>query len=131
MKRLFAIAVFGFSACATPVDPMAAYYENTVLVTQPYGETDHLLLSADHTYVMYGIRFPEGHGRWDVEDGKVCLMPGDTRETEGQKFCNVWSGRRVGDQWSISIGDVSVPMALARGRLGRVNERARRGRWPT
>lgn len=119
LMRYALIAALALAACATtPADPMQVYFSNTVLVTQPFGETDHLLLNADHTYAMYGIRFPEGHGRWDVENGQVCLMPGDTPETAGQKFCNAWSGARVGDHWTINVGGTDVPMALAAGRLG-------------
>ncbi|MES1201170.1 MAG: hypothetical protein ABUS57_06945 [Pseudomonadota bacterium] len=114
--RLFCVAhLLDLVACASP-DPMAAYYANSVLVTQPYGETDPILLSADHTYVMYGRRFGEGHGTWSVENGQVCLMPADTPETRGQKFCNAWTGRKVGDRWSITVGDQSVAMELAPGR---------------
>ncbi|MGH6951659.1 MAG: hypothetical protein ACREH4_12345 [Vitreimonas sp.] len=106
------------SACAGARDPMQVYFDNTVLVTQPYGETGRLLLSPDHTYVMYGIRYPEGRGTWSVENAQVCLMPQDTPETRGMKFCNAWAGRRVGDAWTIAVGDVAVPMSLASGRLG-------------
>lgn len=97
---------------------MQIYYDNTVLVTQPYGETDRILVSADHSYVMYGARFGTGHGRWSFENGQVCLMPGDTPETEGQKFCNVWSGAHVGDRWSMTVAGQAIPMEIAAGRLG-------------
>lgn len=120
MIRNFALpCLLTLTACATaPVDPMRVYYANTVLITQPFGETDHMLLNADGTYTMYGIRYPEGHGRWDVEDGQVCLMPGDTPETAGQKFCNAWTGAHVGDRWTISVASYTIPMEIAAGRLG-------------
>lgn len=118
MRSISLIAVLLLGGCLTQPDPMAAYYGATVLVTQPYGEVDHLLLSPDRTYVMYGRRFPVAHGEWSYNDGEVCLMPGDTAETRGQRFCNVWSGRTVGDRWSIVTGDQLVPMELAPGRRG-------------
>ncbi|HWA50396.1 MAG TPA: hypothetical protein VG742_19155 [Dongiaceae bacterium] len=120
MRRSISLLCLILAACATPDDPYAAFMHNTVLVTQPWGEVDHLQLSADHAYVMYGVRFPEGHGAWSIEDGKVCLMPGDTPETRGQRFCNAWAGRRVGDRWNIEVAGQTVPMALAAGRLGPV-----------
>jgi hypothetical protein len=119
LKAVTPIVALALAACASAAtDPMANYYANTVLVTQPYGETDRLLLSADHTYVMYGVRHAEGHGQWDIESGQVCLMPQDTPETTGQKFCNTWPGRDIGDRWSIDIGGTEVPMTLTTGRLG-------------
>lgn len=124
MSKLFAmLALVWLAACATaPVDPMRVYYDNTVLVTQPSGETDHLLLTADHTYTMYGIRFPQGRGHWDVENGQVCLMPGDTPETAGQKFCDAWAGAHVGDRWTIAVAGYSIPMEIAPGRLGPLSQ---------
>jgi len=118
MRLATLAAAMMLCGCAGVRDPMAVYFDNTVLVVQPFGEVDRLLLSADHSYVMYGVRFPVGHGTWAIEDGRVCLMPGDTPETRGQKFCNPWSGRRIGDRWSIEVGDQGVPMSLAPGRLG-------------
>jgi hypothetical protein len=109
-----AIALVG---CVSARDPVEVYFANTVLVTQPFGEVDRLLLSPDHTYVMYGMRYPEGHGAWSYHDGAVCLMPGDTPETRGQSFCNSWTGRRVGDHWEIEVGGQRVPMTIAAGRL--------------
>lgn len=117
MRIVAGIAAFALVACATP-DPMAAYYRGTVLVSQTFGEVDHLQLPGDRTYVMYGQRFPVGHGAWAVDKGKVCLMPGDTPETRGQRFCNPWGGCKVGDKWTIQIGGQTAPMELAPGRLG-------------
>ena len=120
--RLATLIALSLTACATgPIDPMQVYYDNTVLVTQPYGETDRILLSTDHSYVMYGVRFGTGHGRWSLEGGQVCLMPGDTPETEGQKFCNVWSGARVGDRWTMTVAGQAIPMEIAAGRLGPIS----------
>lgn len=110
-----AIILFG---CASAREPLGVFFANTVLVTQPFGEVDRLLLSPDHTYVMYGTRFPEGRGAWSYHDGVVCLMPGDTPETRGQSFCNRWTGRRVGDHWEIEVAGQRVPMTIASGRLG-------------
>jgi len=97
---------------------MAVYYLNTVLVTQPYGETDRILINPDHTYTMYGVRYSEGRGVWDIENNQVCLMPGDTPATAGQKFCNNWGGVRVGDHWTIVVAGQDIPMQIAPGRLG-------------
>lgn len=115
-------ALLALAACVTggggPLDPMQIYFRNTVLVTQPYGEVDRILLSPDHTYVMYGIRYPEGHGRWSVEDNRVCLMPNDAPDTQEQKFCNHWRGRAVGDQWVMTMAGNDVSMEITHGRLG-------------
>ena len=117
MRSVF--LALALAACTTArADPMAVYFANTVLVTQPYGETDRILLNADHTYTMYGVRFPEGHGRWAVENNQVCLMPGDTPETAGQKFCNTWSGAHIGDRWTMTVAGQPIPMQIVAGRLG-------------
>jgi hypothetical protein len=118
-RQAAAIAILVcLAACAVARDPMQVYFDNTVLVMQPYGETDRILLNPDHTYVMYGIRVGEGHGRWSTEDGRICLAPEDTPETQGQRFCNVWPGRRVGDHWTIEVNGYTLPMEIASGRQG-------------
>ena len=119
MRFLCVWAAIALCACAHAPDPMAVYFANTVLITQPWGETDRLLLSPDHTYVMYGVRFPEGHGVWSAQNGQVCLIPADTPETRGERFCNAWNGARVGDRWAITVGDVTVPMEIGAGRAGK------------
>lgn len=118
MMRWLVALLFVASCTSTPADPMAIYFANTVLVTQPYGETDRILLNADHTYTMYGIRFGTGHGRWSLENNQVCLMPGDTPETSGQKFCNAWSGAHIGDRWTMTVSGQTIPMQIAAGRMG-------------
>lgn len=97
---------------------MEVYFRNTALMTLPDGEVDRILLARDHTYVMYGVRVSESHGRWSLEDGRVCLMPSDARDTQQQKFCNRWRGRQVGDQWVMTLAGRDVSMRIAEGRLG-------------
>ena len=86
MRFLCVWAAMALCACAPAPDPMAVYFANTVLVTQPWGETDRPLLSPDHTYMMHGVRFPEGQAAWSAENGQVCLIAGDTPERRGERF---------------------------------------------
>ena len=119
MRRVFALTLLALGACATHApDPFEIYFRNTVLVTQPYGEVSRLLLSPDHSYVMYGVRYPEVRGAWSVDGGRVCLQTNNAGES--QSSCDRWPGRRVGDQWLASIDGEQVSMRLAANRLGPV-----------
>lgn len=105
------------AGCARSEPSLDVFFKNTVMVRQPWGEKDPLLLSANGSYVMYGIRFPEGRGRWRKENGLMCLTPGDTPETKGKNFCNDWDGRKVGDKWTIDVGGETVEMEIVEGRI--------------
>ncbi len=111
-----AVACVLLAACIRQsADPMQVYFRNTLLVTQPWGETDRMLIEPDGTYTQSGGRFPAAKGHWTYSAGQFCIqvMPTNTSEKPNPPFCLTLQGRKVGDSWTIQIGDQKAGFKIA------------------
>ncbi len=107
------------AACVTqPLDPLKIYYSNTLLITQPWGETDRMLIDADGNYSQSGGRFPAAKGHWTYKSDQFCMqvIPEKAGEKPNPPFCMELKGRRIGDIWTIQIGDQQATFKIAQGR---------------
>ena len=87
-------------------DPMAAIYNNTVVVTNGQGRTEKLWLSANHTFQWEGPKGQHGKGRWQLtaNNTRICLSPIRTPETANEspatRCAEFIGGHRAGDRWT-------------------------------
>ena len=87
-------------------DPMAAVYNNTVVVTNGQGRTEKLWLSANHTFQWEGPKGQHGKGRWQLtaNNTRICLSPMRTPETANEsaatRCAEFIGGHRAGDRWT-------------------------------
>jgi len=98
-----------------PHDPppfdMAPYYQGTLQVQQ-LGETDRMLIDADGRYIMYGVKIPVAPGKWWFEKDQFCVLPDPQPGVATQPFCMVLQGRKAGDRWTLTFGEVKVLFTL-------------------
>ncbi len=104
---------------ATPHDPppfdMAAYFAGTLQIEQ-LGEVDRMLVEPSGRYEMYGVRIPEADGNWWFEKDQFCILPDPQPGVVTSPFCMNLPGRKVGDTWTQTFGDVTVTYTLLAGR---------------
>lgn len=117
-KSLWGVVLFCvlLGACVSQQhDPMQVYYHNTLLVTQPWGEKDHMLIEPDGTYTQSGGRFPAAKGHWTYSAEQFCMqaVPANTSEKPNPPFCMALTGQRVGDSWTIQVGDQKAGFKIA------------------
>ncbi len=120
-KSFWPVVVFTLllEACISQhTDPMQIYYHNTMLVMQPWGETDRMLIEPSGTYTQSGGRFPAATGHWTYSAGQFCIqaLPVHASNKPNPPFCMALSGRQIGDSWTIKIGDQKAVFRIASGR---------------
>lgn len=98
-------------------DPMAAIYDNTVIITNGQGRTEKLWLSANHTFQWEGPKGQHGKGRWQLtaNNSRICLSPVRTPETANEsaatRCAEFIGGHRAGDRWT-QHSDANEPITV-------------------
>jgi len=102
---------------ARHADPMAAIYNNTVVLTNGQGQTEKLWLSANHTFQWEGPKGQHGKGRWQLtaNNTRICLTPIRTRESAKEspatRCAEFIGGHRAGDRWT-QLNDANEKVAV-------------------
>ncbi|MGZ3306333.1 MAG: hypothetical protein ACXU8U_10780, partial [Asticcacaulis sp.] len=115
---MIAFALFALQAAAIPAHPddpapfdMTPYYQGTLEVDQ-LGEADHMVISPGGRYVMYGVKIARVPGAWWFDKDQFCVLPDPQPGVVASPFCMGLDGRRTGDSWTRTFGDVKVTFTL-------------------
>ena len=109
--------------------PLAAYFGNT-LVCSSAGMQCHIWFEADGSYRQYvatssadgAVKLAGIEGRYAsaTRDGRTetCLLPRGIGGPMGGRptECYWLAGRRIGDEWSVGSGEITLRFALRAGR---------------
>lgn len=106
-------AALAMSAGAAFADPMAAYYGNTVNITQPNGAVVRLHITEGGAYKLYMPDGTEAGGVWAIEGDQFCT----TRMTPAPapKQCRPAIDRKLGDTWEEDSPNGKVKYQLIAG----------------
>ncbi|WP_374471497.1 hypothetical protein [Phenylobacterium sp.] len=97
-----ALASLGLAAVALasePLDPMAAFYGNTIMIAVPAGDYyARRYVDPDGAW-----REPRGDGWikgvWRIEGGQVCSWQTEPEVRNPQRYCYPPVARKVGETW--------------------------------
>jgi hypothetical protein len=112
---LAAVAAVAMSGVAfASADPMAGTYGNKVTTTNAKGEVTTFWFKSDKTYKVKVATGQEGTGKWEIKDGKFCIMAdAPTGQPAPAAQCSefVGGGKKAGDSWKqkdATGGEVTV-----------------------
>ena len=109
---IFAVAALLQTApLDSPPFDMTPYYQGTLQVEQ-LGEVDRMLIDAGGRYIMYGVKIKQAPGKWWFDKDQFCVLPDPQPGVATSSFCMVLQGRKAGDSWAQSFGDVKVVFTL-------------------
>lgn len=100
MAAAAAVALSG--AAFASADPMAGTYGNKVVTTNDKGEATTFWFNADKSYKVKTAAGQEGTGKWEIKDGKFCIManaPAGQPAPAAQCSEYVGGGKKAGDTW--------------------------------
>lgn len=96
-------------------DPMAGYYDNTVISTGGMAEV-HIQYNLDHTFVMnvpaFSLRFK---GTWAVNGSNICFNYDVTPPGVTNPDCGPFEEHKVGDTWTEKADDGQRKLTLVAG----------------
>jgi hypothetical protein len=96
-------------------DPMAGYYDNTVISTGGMAEV-HIQYNVDHTFVMnvpaFSLRFK---GTWALNGSNICFTYDVTPPGVTNPDCGPFETHKVGDTWTEKADDGQRKLALVAG----------------
>lgn len=101
------------------VADMDAYFSGRLLVTQPWGEINTLLISKDGTYSLFGKRIAKVEGNWRLNDkSQFCLKPKALPDQKAapNEFCHTLRATQHGQSWVDTFGKDQVAFQLQPGR---------------
>ncbi|HUD52622.1 hypothetical protein, partial [Parvibaculum sp.] len=105
---LTAVALVAFTGSAFAGDPLASYYGNTVVLSNPKTGDVQAFVNQDGTY---STKLADGNtvsGTWAVNGGETCYTQTTPPPAAGAKpFCAANEDRKVGDSWKVAAADGS------------------------
>ncbi len=104
---------------ARGADPMAAIYNNTVVVTNGQGGTEKLWFSPNHTFEWEGGKGQRGKGTWSLSENnhRICLRPAagqkptEPGETARPRCAEFVGGHKRGERWG-QKNDSGAPVTI-------------------
>jgi hypothetical protein len=113
---LLAVSLAALSATAALAadDVMAPYYGNTIVATGGTVET-HLHYNADHTFTMTAGIFRSFKGTWKIDGGNVCRTFESPPPGAPNPLCVPFEPHKLGDSWTVTMGDQSRTLKLVPG----------------
>ncbi len=118
-KVLICVAVILMPAEALAADPLAAYYGNTVVITDAKGQMGRTLINPDHSFVSYQPDGTAVRGVWETDAKQICYTVTSPAPPQGQaapRVCRPLVAHRVGDSWTISQNGQNWTATLKPGR---------------
>src|SRR5581483_9085799 len=105
LRMLACFSVLFMAAWASAADPLAAYYGNTVVITDPKGQMGRTLIDPDHSFVSYQPDGTPVRGVWETDGTQICYTVTNPVPPQGQKaprVCRPLVAHKVGDSWTIT-----------------------------
>ena len=117
MAAAAAVALAGAVIAAD--DPMSGTYGNKVVTTNAKGEATTFWFKADKTYKVKTAAGQEGTGKWEIKDGKFCVVadvPAGQPAAAPQCSDYVGGGKKAGDTWKQKDGTgAEITVAIVAG----------------
>jgi len=113
MRLIVALVVALFSMTGVAqADPMAAFYGNTVAVSNPETGERQVFIDADGTYSQTLADGTTAEGTWEVKGEEACFSSGDNAP-----YCVPVEEREIGESWEMTSPDgVTETATLKEGR---------------
>ncbi len=103
---LTAVALVAFTGTALAGDPLASYYGNTVVLSNPKTGDMQAFVNQDGSY---STKFADGKmvsGTWAVAGDQTCYtQTNPAPAADAKPFCAANADHKVGDSWKVAAAD--------------------------